>query len=121
MRTQPNFARELHNQFGNVIRANALFQRFVVLLGPDANEFVMTDKEKNFSSRLGWHNILGRLFNNGLMLRDFEDHRAHRRVMNTAFKPAALANYMEKMNPVIKADIEQWDAIPDFKFYHGIK
>ena len=112
---------EMHEKYGNVVKSSALFQRSVILLGPEANELVMIDKDKNFSSRLGWHFFLDQLFHNGLMLRDFEDHRAHRRVMNTAFKPQALKNYMDSMNPVIETEIKSWASIADFHFYDGIK
>ncbi len=111
----------LYARYGNVIRSSALFQRSVMLLGPEANELVMMDREKNFSSRMGWYFVLDRLFHNGLMLRDFEDHRAHRRVMNTAFKPEALENYLNAMNPVIATEIAGWDQIDDFRFYNSIK
>lgn len=112
---------EFFQKYGKVIRVDALFQRAVILLGPEANELVMMDKEKNFSSRKGWEKILGALFSNGLMLRDFEDHRAHRRIMNTAFKPKALKNYMEKMNPVLEAGISGWSGESSFSFYPSIK
>jgi len=112
---------DAHRQYGNVVKSSALFQRSVSLLGPDANELVLMDKDKNFSSRWGWHSVLDRLFRNGLMLRDFEDHRAHRRIMNTAFRPQALGNYIDQMNPVISSNMERWDEISDFRFYDAIK
>ena len=121
LRNPRRMQRELHQRFGNVFRTSVLFQRSVVLLGPEANELVMMDKDKNFSSRMGWHRILDHLFHNGLMLRDFEDHRAHRRVMNAAFKPQALKSYMDSMNPVIAAEMSGWTEVDDFRFYDGIK
>jgi len=110
-----------HARYGNVIKSSALFQRSVSLLGPDANELVLMDRDKNFSSRWGWHAVLDRLFRNGLMLRDFEDHRAHRRIMNAAFRPQALESYIDQMNPVINSSIQQWENIADFRFYDAIK
>ena len=53
----------------------------VVLFGPEANERVMFDQEKLFSSEHGWGSILGLLFPRGLMLRDFDDHRIHRKTL----------------------------------------
>lgn len=112
---------QMYKKFGNVIKSSVLFQRSVVLLGPEANELVMLDKERNFSSRMGWHFLLDKLFRNGLMLRDFEDHRAHRRVMNVAFKPEALKNYLDTMNPVIEQGTSGWGEVDNFLFYDGIK
>ncbi|MFT7687906.1 MAG: cytochrome P450 [Candidatus Azotimanducaceae bacterium] len=112
---------EFFQKYGKVIRIDALFQRAVLLLGPEANELVMMDKDKNFSSRKGWEKILDRLFHNGLMLRDFEDHRAHRRIMNVAFKPEALKNYMAKMNPILEIGLSSWNEQKGFCFYPNIK
>jgi cytochrome P450 len=38
------------------------------------------------------------MFHHGLMLRDFDDHHLHRRVMQYAFRRQALAGYMEQVN-----------------------
>jgi cytochrome P450 len=39
------------------------------------------------------------------MLRDFEDHRLHRRVMQHAFRRAALAGYMERVNSLAREHV----------------
>src|SRR5688500_8821808 len=83
--------------YGMVYWTNAFGRASVSMLGRDANEFVLMDRDKNFSSKGGWNPILERLFPNGLMLRDFDDHRAHRRIMQVAFKQPAMQNYVEKL------------------------
>ena len=50
----------------------------VALIGPDANQFVLMDKDGNFSNRMGWRDRLGVLFKDGLMIRDFADHRLNK-------------------------------------------
>ena len=81
---------DMVSKYGRVYWSNAFGRTNVTLLGPEANEFVLMDRERNFSSKGGWNPILGRLFPNGLMLRDFDDHRAHRRIMQVAFKQPAM-------------------------------
>ena len=49
-------------RFGHVYRVNNFGGWNVGLIGPDANELVLFDKDKNFSSDLGWTPILGRVF-----------------------------------------------------------
>lgn len=109
------------SQYGRVFRGSIMFQRGVSLLGPDANEFVLRDREHIFSSRLAWNPILEKIFTDGLMLRDFADHKYHRRIMQQAFKKPALTHYMEGMNPHIAEKIRDWPQDREFQFFDAIK
>ena len=72
------FVRKMYQRHGPVCRTYNFSERRVLLLHPDAAEIVLMDRQRNFSSRLGWDRFLGRFFPKGLMLRDFDDHRCHR-------------------------------------------
>ncbi|MCK0538117.1 cytochrome P450 [Alcanivorax quisquiliarum] len=108
-------------QYGPVFRSNILFQRTVTLLGPEANEFLLRDTEHMLSSRAAWSPVLDRLFTDGLMLRDFADHKFHRRIMQQAFKKPALAGYMERMNPHIAQALPNWPTGRSFRFLDQVK
>lgn len=94
-------SRRLYQRYGPVHRTYCLFQHTVILLGPEANEIVLTDREQVFSSRFAWNPLLDALFPNGLMLRDFEDHRYHRRLLQAAFKKDAVSSYLQGMNDML--------------------
>ena len=122
------FLRDFHGytnrmveKYGLVFRGSVMFQHGVTLLGPDANEFVLRDTDHVLSSRAAWNPLLEKLFTNGLMMRDFADHKFHRRIMQQAFKKKALASYMGKMNPRIARGIDQWPQNQDFQFFYAIK
>ena len=87
---------------------------------PDLVRQVLTDREKNFSSMRGW-DLLTRLFARGLMLRDFEEHRVHRRIMQAAFRSEALAGYAGLMNPIIAARLDDWQLQGQLKLYPALK
>jgi cytochrome P450 len=84
----------------------------VSLFGPDANRFVLLDQEQQLSAKRAWDLIMGRIFTNGLLLRDGLEHRHHRRIMQVAFHQAALQDYVEQMNPHIATVIDDWTAEP---------
>lgn len=111
----------MYERYGEVSRSGAFFQRGVNLAGPDANQLVLQDRDKNFSSRMGWDSALGLLFPRGLMLRDFDDHRFHRRIMQEAFRKDALASYMDMMHPVIEKGVAEWGPTGRMLFYPAIK
>ncbi len=83
--------------------------RTCTLFGPDANRLVLHDKERRFSARRPWTQIMGHVFPNGLLLRDGEDHKHHRKIMLQAFKQPVLKAYLDRMNPKIAEGIEAWD------------
>lgn len=86
--------RERH---GDVFAMSVLGQPTVVFLSPEATRTIYLDRTRVFSSEIGWSFSIGPMFRRGLMLRDFDDHRFHRRVMQQAFRRAALDGYMDRV------------------------
>lgn len=117
----PGLIKRKHEQYGDVFRYNAIFQNVINLCGPDANEFVLKDADKNFSSKLAWDTVLEELFPNGLMLRDFDNHKYHRKILQAAFKKPAMEGYVHKMNPALARGISQWPQGKEFSFFENIK
>jgi len=113
--------RQNFTNHGAVYKSKTFMRWSVTMLGPDALEMVLMDREKNFSSKLGWSHMLAQLFSDGLMLRDFDDHRAHRKIMQVAFKPAPMKDYLLRMNRSIDSRMDDWEKTPEFKFYPAIK
>lgn len=114
------FTQKMVAKHGQVYRNNSFGGDSVVLLGPDANELVLFDKEKNFSSEQGWGPVLNLVFPRGLMLMDFEKHRADRKALSVAFKPEPMKHYAEELNAGIAAQVGGWANKP-MPFYNAIK
>jgi len=100
--------REIYNEFGPVSCQSLPMLKMVNLLGPDANRLVLLDQERIFSARKPWMAIMGRIFPNGLLLMDGEQHKTDRRIMHTAFKRPVLRDYATAMNPMISEAVEDW-------------
>ena len=114
------FTRRMVAKHGPVYRNNTFGGDSVVLLGPEANELVLFDKEKNFSSEQGWGPVLNLVFPRGLMLMDFEKHRADRKALSVAFKPEPMKHYAEELNAGIAAQVGDWSG-RSMPFYPAIK
>jgi cytochrome P450 len=109
-------------KYGPVYRSHVFGETSVVLLGPEANELVLFDQAKQFSSTLGWGPILGLLFPRGLMLLDFDEHRLHRRALSVAFKSGPMKSYLAELDTGIAARVAQWKAQPGpMLFYPAMK
>jgi cytochrome P450 len=120
LRDPLGFQKRMVAKYGLIYRVKSFGGRFVQMLGPDANELVMLDRDKVFSSEQGWGPMLNLLFPRGLMLMDFEQHRVHRKTLSIAFKPEPMKLYADALNEGIKARMKEW-AGKSFAFYPAIK
>ena len=98
----------MHRQCGEVCQSNLFFHKSYTLLGPDANELLLLNRDQTFSSQLAWETLLDPLFKNGLMLKDGEEHRYHRRLINSAFSREALESYMSITNEQVAQSVKTW-------------
>ncbi len=114
------FGERMRTKYGNVYRNNSFGWRSVILIGAEANELVLFDRDKLFSSEQGWGPILDLLFPRGLMLLDFDHHRADRRALSIAFKPGPMRHYADALNRGIAERVAQW-AGREMLFYPAIK
>lgn len=111
----------LADQHGPIFRRQDYMGWGVTILGPEANELVLFNKDKIFSSKLGWDPVLELVFPNGLMMMDFDHHRTHRKTLSVAFKPAPMKHYLNGLNEGITRSLARWETGRPFKFYPAIK
>jgi len=98
----------MYERHGPVVAERSALIRGVHLFGPDALRLVLQDRDGLFSARRAWTMIMGRIFPNGLLLRDGEDHLRQRRIMQGAFTRTALRGYLDQMNPTIESALQAW-------------
>jgi cytochrome P450 len=109
-----------YERYGEVSWTHGFGERFIALLGPDANQFVYQNRGDLFASA-GWEFFLANFFHRGLMLLDFDEHRMHRRIMQAAFTRDALAGYLQLMNPGIQSGIAAWTGGDGFRVFDHFK
>lgn len=107
-------------RFGDVFRMSVFGETWVVLAGPDALEHVYLNREQIYSAQHGLK-AFAPLFSGGLLHRDDLDHRAHRRVMQAAFRAPVLENYLHLMNGEITRLLDAWPTGEKMKFAPAIK
>ncbi len=113
------FAARMIETYGRVYKNFAFGGWQVALIGADANELLMFNKEKIFSSEQGWGPVLDQLFPRGLMLLDFDHHRIDRRALSIAFKPGPMRHYSGALNTGIAREVANWEG--PLTFYPAIK
>ncbi|MEP2734893.1 MAG: cytochrome P450 [Erythrobacter sp.] len=103
------FTRRMVEKFGPVYKVHAFGGHHVNLIGPDAQELVLFNRDKIFSSEQGWGPVLDQLFPRGLMLLDFDHHRMDRRALSIAFKPGPMRHYSGALNTGIAREVSKWE------------
>lgn len=114
-----NFVRARVAEFGRVYRVNNFGGWNVAMVGPEANELVLMNRDNLFSSEQGWNPVLEFLFPRGLMLMDGDEHRTHRKTLGVAFKPAPMKHYFTELSDGIARGVTAWPE--QMKFYPAIK
>ncbi|MGZ5370139.1 MAG: cytochrome P450, partial [Aeromicrobium sp.] len=118
----PDFVMHQYRKHGPIFYAGSQVLPAVTALGPDATQAVFSNRNKDFSQR-AWDPVIGPFFEGGLMLRDFDDHMYHRRIMQEAFTRTRLAGYVEHIDSVASAVIaHDWVANDRrFLFHPAVK
>lgn len=112
---------DIYKEYGPVSKVSLTFQKMVIALGPEYIQELMLDRDQLYSPRMGYDGPLGDFFAGGLLVRDFAEHKVHRRIMQTAFKTPAMRQYVDAMHPIIDQGLAQWGGQRDFHFYPNIK
>lgn len=120
LRDPAKFGRRMVATYGPVYRNHTFGGRNIAMIGADANELVLFDRERIFSSEQGWGPLLNLVFPRGLMLMDFDHHRADRKLLSVAFKPEPMRHYADQLNAGISNRIAEWSGQP-LKFYDAVK
>ena len=115
------FTSEMQEKYGDVFQISLLNEKFIALLTPEATKDIFLDKDDLFSSKEGWAVSLGPTFENGLMLRDFDDHKYHRTLLQDSFRHDAIHGYLEIIQPIINQWVEKLKKVGSFNLYQSVK
>ncbi|MFA9412645.1 MAG: cytochrome P450, partial [Deltaproteobacteria bacterium] len=110
-----------YRQYGPVSRVSITGNKCILLLHPDHVQRVMLDREKNFSTKMGWQSVMADFFQGGLVMRDFDEHRIHRGIMQSSFKPPAMRAYATRIQAIVERTVERWAAQDSILFYEEVK
>jgi cytochrome P450 len=98
----------LEKIYGSLWRTPTGNGDIISMVGPDALEFVLKNRDGAFSNARGWQPFIGRVFPGAIMGMDGDEHRYQRRIMQVAFRKSALRTYLDQMGPAIALGIGAW-------------
>jgi cytochrome P450 len=115
------FAQERHARYGPVWQTHLLGRPCVVLLGPEANRFMLGTHMHLFSSRAGWSKTITSLIGDGLSLLDGAAHRRHRAMIMPTLHGAALGGYFAAMRELTAGHVQRWLGASEVRLFDGFK
>lgn len=110
-----------YHRYGPVCRTRLTGQELLWALGPDFNRELTTDPRQIYSARMGYDGPLRDFFAGGLLMRDFDEHRLHRRVMMAAFKAESARAQIHQVNALCQEHIIAWGKQSTLVFYPAVK
>lgn len=109
------------DRFGELSWFTMIGRRWVAVLGPDACQEVLQNKDRAFVNSDGWSALIGPFFHGGLMLLDSDEHLRHRRIMQQAFTRSRLEKTVDALHPAIEAALDTWTPTDGFRAYTELK
>lgn len=116
----PKVMRRCFQKYGPVFRLRGFGSTAVYFSDVEAARLILMNKEKNFSSRLGWLPVEP-LLRRGILLRDFSEHRDHRRILQTTFTKPSLRFYTKRLNRLFSKQLHLWPENEVFRFQTELK
>lgn len=115
------FAQERAARYGLVWRTHLLGRPCIVLLGPEANRFMLSSHRHAFSSHLGWGRTITSLIGDGLSFLDGERHRRHRTLIRPALHGESITRFMLLMEHTINNHLRSWVQRGELRLFDGLK
>jgi retinoid hydroxylase len=115
------FIEKRYRRYGSIFKTHLIGRPTVVMVGPDAVEFVLSSHMDHFSWREGWPDNFKILLGESLFLMDGEEHRSKRRLIMPALHGAALANYVGTMDDLTRSYLKKWEEKKEFTWFEEFK
>jgi cytochrome P450 len=121
MATRPHDALlDIYRRLGPICTLGVGPFRYVYLLGPEANRFVLANSQ-NFQWREAFDALVVIDGEHALIVSDGEDHQRRRRLVTPAFGRRQLERYAETMRRNVNSAIDGWRPGQTVDLYHELR
>ncbi|WP_237395553.1 cytochrome P450 [Okeania sp. KiyG1] len=117
----PAFADKRQEKYGPIFKTHLLGHPTVVMVGPEANRFILSSHMHHFSWEDSMPDTIKELFGRSLLFQDGEEHQRNRRVLKPAFHGKALEGYLETMERITQSYLTKWEAMGTFTWLGEMK
>lgn len=116
-----DFAEKRLKKYGPIFKTKILGRPTVIMVGPEANRFILSSDMHRFTWRDGWPDTFKELLGESLFLQEGEEHRRNRKLLMPAFHGPALVNYLTIMEEITLCYLEKWENLGSFTWFGELK
>jgi cytochrome P450 len=113
--------RSLSDRYGAVFSFGLAPFRLIYLIGPEANQFVMTDKDKNFRWREAYDLLVPIGGEAALIVSDGEPHRRRRQLVQSAFHRTRIEGYFDGVVNSTNEVLDSWYSDQTLDIYQVLR
>lgn len=110
------YIKSQYEKHGPIFKTRVLGRNIAVMMGAEANRFLLSTGMKHFSWRDGWPPTFKELLGESLFVQDGEEHRSKRRLMMPAFHRQSLHNYLHTMEEITCRNLKRWEQLGTFQW-----
>ncbi|NER79691.1 MAG: cytochrome P450 [Leptolyngbya sp. SIO1D8] len=115
------FANKRQARYGSIFKTHLLGRKAAVMMGPEANQFMLSTHFDHFSWRDGWPETFRELLGESLFLQEGEQHRRNRKLLMPAFHGPALEGYFDIMVTLTQQYLARWQKLDTFAWFEEMK
>lgn len=108
----PAFVARRIARYGPIFRTHLLGHPTVIMVGAEANRFILADGRAHFEHRGGLPAAALKLVGEGLAAQDGPEHQRVRAMMEPAFHQRAMVHYVDTMQRLASAALHDWSQLP---------
>ena len=116
-----DFFRTRYDRFGPVSWYGGMGLKFVLVMGPDGTQAVLSNPDQAFSNEAWSTRGAGIFFHRGLLMLSFDEHKFHRKIMQQGFTADRLEGYVGHMTPRARETVPSWPVDERFRLYFALK
>lgn len=118
--TDGQFAEKREKKYGPVFKTHIFGRPTVVMVGPEANQFLFANESKYFAAT--WPKSTRILLGPAsLATQTGGFHQQRRKLMSQAFQPRALAGYLPGMERITASYLEKWQQMGTLTWYPELR
>ena len=121
VRDPANTLVKLQRKYGNVLKFGTGPTAFTVLLGPDANRYILSENPENFLWREALKGLIIVDGDTALVVSDGPEHQRRRRLVQPAFATRAINGYVDVMVDEANRTIDQWRVGSEVNLYDELR
>ncbi|BAY61816.1 cytochrome P450 [Calothrix brevissima NIES-22] len=116
----PDFVRKRKQKYGNIFKTHLLGCPTIVMIGAEANQFLLTNENRYFCSNWPYSTRV-LVAGNSLSGATGSKHLQGRKLLSQAFQPRALSGYVSAMADITHSYLRKWEQIGDLTWYPELR